>query len=212
MDKVRMWKPPARREYSAKPNDPGQRVTWSREISGHWTGHAWGDGSWVAGHTLTRTGIIWSDGPFPRSSWVQPDDAPAGDMALIRYSTPRQARWHGSITETHSFPPSWQHDAIRRAESVRRHGSVYAVVDEVRAVHAGRWLPQGAGEVLGWHADPQCPEAAGKERKHFAGHAPYGLHAVIDILTGRTEQRSSVPFCRRCIYLDQPAPAESLAA
>jgi hypothetical protein len=208
MIKLRPGKPPARREYVPKPADPGQRVTWSREISGHWTGASWGEGAWIPGHTVTRCGEIWSDGPYPRSSWVQPDDAPRGDMALIRYSTPREARWQASITEQHDRPPTWQHDAIRRAENVRRHGSIYATVDELREVWRA-YGPRQTEEVLTWHCDPGCSQSAGKERRPgwTRNGGGWTLHAVVDVLTGRTEQRSAVPLCRECIYLSEPAAA-----
>ncbi len=206
-------RPPARREYVPKLADPGQRVTWSREISGHWTGAIWGEGTWVPGHTVTRSGEIWSDGPYPRSSWVRPDDAP--DMVLIRYATPREARWQASITESPSHPAGWASEAVRRAESVRKHGTVFATVDEIREVWGRGYGPSRTEEVLTWHADPDCSEAAGKRVQPgwTRERGGWTVNAVVDILTGRTDQRSSVPLCRECIYLSQPASiAESSAA
>ena len=204
MIRLRPRKPPAQRQYVPKPTDGGQRVTWSREISGHWTGASWGEGTWVPGRTVTRSGEIWSDGPYPRSSWVQPDDSLRGDMVLIRYATPREARWQGSITECHT---AWR-DAVRRAENLRRHGHVYAVLE-------GTERPWGYSygttprERLSYHCDPCCELAAGKDvRPAHDGFSGYDFRHVLGIVLGeRTDGNSPSLFCESCIWL-QPAAAE----
>lgn len=135
-------------------------------------------------------------------------------MVLIRYSTPREARWQASITEQSSHPPTWQHDAIRRAENVRSRGAVFATVDSIREVWGRGYGPSRTEEVLTWHCDPECSQAAGKRVQPGWTYDRGGwtVNAVVDVLVGRTEQHGSVPLCRECIYLTEPGVTEECAA
>jgi hypothetical protein len=197
-----------RREYRPKPFDPGQPITWTRTTGGHWTEppspvNIYGQrehGIWVPPETVERTGTIWSAGPVPSSLWVVPDDA-AGTAVAVHLGTKREPGPH----ELSFWPVTWQHDALRRAEHVRACGSIYAAVDDVREVTGYRGRPARTEETLTYHADPSCPDAAGKDRRPgMDGYLGYTVDTVVDILTGRGSPASPPPFCQRCIYLSEP--------
>jgi hypothetical protein len=90
-------------------------------------------------------------------------------------------------------------DAVRRADNVRTRG-VYAVVDfESRSALNDEVMQKWHK----WHADPQCPDADGKERDSNP-YPAYDVWSVVDILIGRAHPASPPPFCARCIYLTDP--------
>jgi hypothetical protein len=190
-----------RREYQPKPLDPGQPVSWTRATPGHWTGEQWGDGEWVPGATTERTGVIWSAGPHPRGLWVTPDDAPDYPVQ-VTMPTPKRAEQGAVPGETMTAEAARL--ATQRAENVRQRG-VYSVVQDTRPVR-GSW-PARTENVYRWHADPDCPDAAGKDRA--AGSDPFGRYSargVLAMLTGETTEGNSPSWlCRRCVWLDPQA-------
>ena len=185
---------PARREYRPKPLDPGQRIEWTQKIDGE---------------AVTRQGTIWSDGPVPSSLWVLPDDD-RGRAVAVKLPGKRDREWGRGLVQLAFWPAGWAHDAIWRAESVRRHGSVYAVAEETREVWGGYTGARRTETVYLWHADPGCPAAAGKDRGSPSWPA-YSVHDVVDILIGRKAPEGSPPFCRQCIYLESPATIDRSA-
>jgi hypothetical protein len=63
---------------------------------------------------------------------------------------------------------NWR-DGIRRAENVRRRG-VFPVVDS--ELTSRSWSgPSTTWKNVIWHADPDCPLAAGKDRYDGTGYA-----------------------------------------
>lgn len=200
-------RPPAVRPYAPKPLDPGQAITWAREIPGYWTGATWGDGTWIPGDRVTRTGVIWSAGPHPRSLWVTPDDAP-GYPVLVSLPTPKRAEAGDGPAEIMSAELA--RAATRRGENLRRHGAVFAVLEEVRRAY-GRYGCET--EVLSYHCDPDCPHAAGKDRRPASddwGYSGYPFRRVLAIVTGaETDGCSPSLLCQSCLWL-QPAEAREL--
>lgn len=136
--------------------------------------------------TLTRTGVIWSAGPAPSTLWVQPDNDPANQVAVKLHRGQQPEAMPG-------FPASWQRDAIRRCDNVRRFGRVFGVIDSVG---------YGGVKTVSWHVDPTCPSAAGKTPYEQPGHT---VREVVDILLGRYQFRSNTRLCLRCVYLDETA-------
>jgi hypothetical protein len=60
----------------------------------------------------------------------------------------------------------------------------------------------GRGETrkfLAWHADQDCPAADGKPRDDSA---EWGVHAIVDVLTGRVNRQVPSSFCTHCIMLE----------
>ncbi len=104
----------------------------------------------------------------------------------------------------HEMGPSAQdaRSTVRRADHVRAHG-VYAAIDSV--THSGYGRDRRERNNVTWHCDPDCPDAAGKDREDHTNWAAYTTGSVIDILIGRTEVHGQQPFCRRCIYLEDEA-------
>ena len=210
MIKLETRKPPARRDYRPKPLDAGQEIIWTREIHGHWTGATWGAGTWVPSEYVIRTGVIWSAGPHPRSLWVTPDDAP-GYPVLVNLPAPKRAEAGDQPSE--SYGAEWAREATRRGESLRRHGSVYSVVESTEKVWGRGYGADSERKRLSWHADPQCPHAAGKVREPVTDWAAYSFRRVLSIVTGAEHDGNSPsPLCRTCIYLEQPARAEQALA
>lgn len=185
-------KAPALRAYAPKPADPGQRVTWTHQVPGYWTGATWGEGSWVAGETVTRTGTVWSAGPRPATIWAQPDDCP-GDMAAV---------WLRSMEQVTAYPAGWARDAVRRAENVRRRGPLFAVVESVSEDRGWSCARTVTYKTLSWHCDQACPRAAGKERG--ADSRPRAVRDVVAILTGARVPSVQPRFCGYCVLLEQP--------
>lgn len=198
-----MWKPPTRREYRPKPLDPGQPVQWQHEIPGRWTGPSWGSGEWIPGERVTRTGTVWSAGPVPSSLWVIPDDS--REPVAVKLPSPRDRERGCGLASIASYPASWARDAVRRAENVRRHGSIFAVIDRSYETWTGYTYSQRREirHELSWHCDPSCPDAAGKERDPERETWP--VRDVIAILIGERHPAVSPRFCNRCIYLSEPA-------
>jgi hypothetical protein len=126
---------------------------------------------------------------------VLPDDD-RGRAVAVKLPGKRDRGWGRGPVQLAFWPAGWAHDAIRRAENVRRHGSVYAVAEETRETWGGH-----TETVYLWHADPGCPAAVGKDRGNPRWPV-YGVHDIVDILVGRKAPEGSPPFCRQCIYLE----------
>jgi hypothetical protein len=216
------WAPPRARAYQPGPMDPGQPVTWTWTIEGHYEhpgyvddfGTYCGPTGWVDAVTRTRTGTIWSAGPKGPTWWVVPDDDLTGAVVIRRQGEGQlvQEKWWAN----------WR-DEIRRAENVRRRG-MYAVVTEVLAGGWSNWSRDRRPDtkVLRWHADPDCPDAAGLERddgegaayhRDGPGYETWHPALAADVLVGRVSAGGTMPpFCQRCIMLEpQPeaTPAEA---
>lgn len=194
--------PARRREYAPKPLDPGQPFAW--EIPAHSD-----NGTWV--EAAQRTGVIWSAGPGPRLLWVQPDDAPSYPV-LVEIPAPSRARWHGP-RETRGA--DWARDAMRRAEAVRARGAVYAVITSTREIRAYNWYDRARViNEYAYHADPDCPDAAGLPWGAPGDYTRYGVNDVVDIVLGRRQENVSPSRLRqRCIWLTVPATSgHTLAA
>lgn len=215
MTRVTMWKAPARREYSPKPMDAGQRVTWQLVIPGHYAvpphydeeADTYIEGiGWTEPVTHERSGVIWSAGPAPRTWWAVPDDEPLTPV-VIRWSGRKRAGEPapGDLFES-SECQDWR-TVIRRAENVRKRG-VYAVVlpEPPRTGSA----PYEAYSSVQWHCDPDCPLAAGRERADRPGG--WTLHRIVDVLVGRERFNGEPPFCRHCIMLDPDAEPQPKSA
>jgi len=219
--KAAMWKAPARREYSPKPMDPGQRVTWHVRIDGHYAnpprmvdGEYRGGTGWVDAVEFTRTGTVWSVATSATAWWVVPDDEPGNAVVVRRAGKSSRHGWREGTLYQSREHEHWR-DAVRRAENVRRRG-VFAVIERT---YPGRYdyARRGNGpdtHMLRWHADADCPDAAGKERWDGQGHpidahgpdgARWSAHAIASVLIGVTEYGGSLPVCARCVLLEAPA-------
>lgn len=177
-------KAPAQRAYAPKPDSPGQHVTWTRAVG--------------YGRSETRTGEVWSAGSLPGSVWVQPDDAPRGDMAMVMLR---------SMLEHPGYPPSWQHDTLRRVEHLRHSKGLFA---EVRYLNRNYYPcdpdnPDARETVAAWHCDRDCLEIRHETRdpRSWELTASY----VMDLLLSATARGRS-DLCRRCIYLTEPGITE----
>lgn len=148
------------------------------------------------GETLTRAGVIWSEGPAPSSVWVQPDDDPASPVA-VKLPAKRAAEQGQRPEVMAQWSAGWQRDAIRRCDNVNRFGHVFGVVDQETKY----------AKTISWHADPECPGVAGKPRHTFDGMPrTEPAIAVIDLLLGKQNRASSfLRLCLRCVYLDETA-------
>ena len=103
---------------------------------------------------------------------------------------------------------------------MRRRG-VFAVIERTdpgRYDYASRRNAPDT-HTLCWHADQDCPGAAGRQRWDGQGyaynsHGPDGArwsaHAIASVLAGVREYGGSLPVCARCVLLE--APAGELAA
>jgi hypothetical protein len=70
----------------------------------------------------------------------------------------------------------------------------------------------GRGETwknIAWHADPQCPAAAGKPRDDSA---EWDVHSIVDVLTGRVNRQVPSSFCKHCIMLEADTARELASA
>lgn len=184
---AKMWKRPPRREFKPKPTSPGQPITWTRSTGGCWSG-----GHYEPSATVTRTGTIWSEGALPNSAWVQPDAAPAGDMAMVMLK---------NMTENPCYPVSWQHDTMHRVGHLRASGGMLA--EFVTRTH----YRYGKGEVeyqdtVGYHCDPECPEIEHETRPCTAYEL--SVRSVMGMLLDASARGRS-DLCRRCVYLSEPA-------
>ena len=217
--KTPMWKPPARREFSPKPMDAGQRVTWTVTIPGSWErpGYMDGDvyhgptGKWIEAVTYSREGVIWSPATSASSWWVQPDDDPANPVVVRRQGRKFSCEHReGELFESRECS-GWR-DGIRRAENVRKHG-IFPVVDSESVTRS--WSGPGTvWKTVSWHADPECPLAAGKTRddgvgcahgRSGPGYGDWDVNTAADVLVGRVPWASQPPFCSHCIMLEPAA-------
>ena len=219
------WKAPARTaQYAPAAMAAGQAVTWTLITPGHWerpdgmpvTDPVTGGptGQWIESASRTRTGRIWSDGPRGTSWWVNPDDEPASPVVVRRHGKSFSfERAEGQLYEETGWQ-GWREE-IRRAENVRRRG-LYPVVTET-FTSSGYYSPRDPHKVVRWHADPQCPDAAGLEPDDGKGAAygrdgndgkPWTPLTATDALTGRVSYGGELPFCKHCIMLEpRPEPA-----
>lgn len=202
--KLTTWKPPPRkREHSPKPLDPGQPIEWTHDIPGYWTGAKWGEGEWVPGYEVTRAGRVWSIGTTASTRWAVPDDDPAD---VVEVKLPGKRDWGRSKPFQVAREQNWAHNAIHRAENVRQRGGLYAVVEGTYESRSfSTWRVETVAE-LSWHADPDCPQAAGKERDGSA----QTWREVLPALLG--ESHSSGKWCERCVWLREPEPARTPVA
>jgi hypothetical protein len=225
--KITMWKPPPRRDYTPKPMDPGQVVVWTHRTRGYWTVPSRYDPEantctpaqgWIPALDTERIGTIWSDGSSPSTWWVLPDDDMLNPVLVRRAGKRHVPEWREGDLFQSTEGDGWR-DAVRRAENVRRHG-MYAVVKETYTAPGRMYGPRETRHVIEWHADPQCPHAAGKQRYDGTGEG-YGIGwtgpgyetwnamDATDVLIGRVQLSSPPPFCPRCIMLE-PEPAREL--
>jgi hypothetical protein len=146
-------------------------------------------------------GEVWSDGPDNRSWWVVSE----GRTVLVRESC-------GELRMTGDS--SWWVTMIRNAEAVRRDG-VFAVVESVIPAKPASYYSkaQPATSRIIWHRDPQCPDAAGRERFSGSGESdgyfrdwrgdPWGSGSIARVIVGlERPSRSPQPFCARCVFGD----------
>jgi hypothetical protein len=166
----------------AQARRPGQRVTWTRSA-----GYA---------RTETRTGEIWSPGPLPGSVWAGPDSAPRGDMALVMLR---------NLTEHPGYPPSWQHDTVRRCEHLRRSEGIFAEYRLESRYDYGRGRHE-VPHVVAYHRDQECPEIRHATRDCHDWEPTIG--SVIRMMLDAAARGRS-DLCRRCVYLSEPAAAAS---
>ena len=216
MSTATMWKPPTRREYKPKEMDPGQVIVWTVRIDAHWTvppqyDHETGVTTpgigWVETVEYDRIGTIWSVATSASSWWVVPEDDDDPNPVVVRRAGKSLKHHFPEGTLYQSGECSNWRDGIRRAENVRKRG-VYAV--ELTDPMRDRSGPYSAYSYHCWHSDPDCPEAAGKERTERVGGG-WGLARIVDVLIGREQHSGALPFCPRCIMLEpQPEPAREL--
>ena len=218
MNASTMWKAPTRREYKPKPMDPGQRVTWTHKTDGYWTvkptydGGVFTEGSgWVETVTSQRSGEIWSEGSSPNTWWVLPDDDQLNPVIVRRAGKKHRMEYGEGVLFQSNEGSGWR-NAVRRAENVRARG-IYPVVE---STEAGRYdytyrKPRRGTHTVVWHADPECPDAAGKARYDGEGYARnyhhdsgvWTAYDVACVLMGLEQIGCSpTPFCARCVMLD----------
>lgn len=221
------WKPPPPKAYEPKPLDPGQPVKWTHHVPGHWerpdgtpaTDPVTGGitGQWVEGVTRIRTGTIWSAGPASASTswWAVPDDDPAEPVVIRRHGKGFDFKLsEGDLYQADGWGAGWR-DGIRRAENVRKRG-IYPVVQDVIKSGYSSWSGgrRPDEKIIRWHADPDCPVAAGGVRddgQGFAYDRDWDINQVVDVLVGRRQVGGQPPFCGQCIMLDAPARTPACA-
>ena len=218
-----------RKAYAPKPMDPGQAVTWTVRIDGHYAvpphyenGDYRGGTGWIDAVEYSRQGIIWSPGSSASTWWVIPDDSPS-DAVLIRRAGKRDYRdTEGTFFEV---PTVW-HEMIRRAENVRSRG-IFPVIERTEQSYRSdfRGFRESVPEhTVVWHTDPECPGAAGKQAftSDRDGHArgyftpdyrPWDPFEVARVLMGLvTIGCSPTPFCATCILLDDSLKSQHSCA
>jgi hypothetical protein len=178
-------KAPSQRDWTPRPADPGQPISWTRTV-----GFA---------TTESRTGTIWSAGALPSSVWVQPDDAAAGDMALVMLR---------SMSEHPSYPPSWQHDTVRRCEHLRSSKGMLAEFITRTRYEYGKGNVE-YHDTVAFHADRDCAEIR-NETRDCREWEPTVSYVIRLLLSAAARGRSDL--CRRCVYLTEPGVTESGAA
>jgi hypothetical protein len=191
--------------------DPGQPVTWTVNVEGRWTEPARFDGDvyrgpsgqYIKPYSYTRTGTVWSMATSASCWWVVPDDDLRNPVIVRRHGKKFSLDHHeGDLHQTREHE-GW-HEAIRRAENVRRRG-VYAVVDSEYTSRS--WSGPGTTwKNVAWHTDQDCPAADGKPRDDST---EWDVHAIVDVLTGRVNRQVPSSFCQHCIMLED-APAREL--
>jgi hypothetical protein len=214
MSTATMWKAPARREYNPKPMDPGQVIVWTVRIDAHWTVPPRYDSEtgiftegigWVETLEYERIGTIWSLATSANSWWVVPEDDDPDPLVVRRAGKSlRDGFPEGALYQSGECA-DWR-QGIRRAENVRKRGIYAVVLTEPMRDGSG---PYTAYSYRCWHSDPDCPEAAGLKRDERDGSWTPGR--IVDVLVGREQHRGPLPFCPRCVMLeDSPEPAREL--
>lgn len=167
--------------FQPKAGEPGSRIEYT---------------VWQAGNELTRTGIVWADGPLASSRWVQPDHDPTNQVLVrVRRGKPAEQVPHSDGEA--------QRQTIRLFERIQAAGTVFAVREDreptTRRPH--NLYDLRSGLALSWHIDPQCPAVAGKERYT----EQYGTYSASTVLAGMMDRPGGVtvrPLCRACVYQD----------
>lgn len=160
------------------------------------------------GQIIIRSGQVWSEGPKGegRSLWVIPEGG--GDAVVVKIRNRPLLTQHAYLEVLPHY--SMHRLNVRRAESLRRHGQIFPVVDKTEWGYSwtrGKELQ----EYWSWHVDPDCPQAAGKSASS-KDHAPIGVAEVIrDLLTGRINA-STTRYCRECFWLDAVDDADQASA
>ncbi len=70
------WKMPAARDYQPGQYAPGKPIGYTRTDS-------------QRGEGIVTRGVIWSDGPSPRTFWVSPDDLPRSFAHMTLVCVPK---------------------------------------------------------------------------------------------------------------------------
>lgn len=221
---LKPWTAPTRKAYKPKALDAGTRVSWTYSSQPYWFGEPGKPGSeWMHESIVTRSGVVWSEGPYPTTWFVLQDGERT--PVLVKRATKTDkgrtlSREVGALYQT-----GYSHDHSRRVvqaiDRVREFG-IYAVVESTRPVHGNRWnggYQSSEQKSLRWHLGYQaCPAAHGKEWDDGEGYthdryAPntYGMPwtplTVADALLGKIEA-GTLPFCG-CITgepVDVPQP------
>lgn len=199
---IAMWTPPkpTRGGYAPKPLDPGQRIEWTAT-----TGGVHRDGRWVPTEVLNRSGVIWSAGPCANSLWVQPDDAPYGEMAAVKLPSKQAAERGNKPFEMPGFPVTWQRDTVRRCDNLSRRGALFAEHETYTTYEYMKGNVERQ-RLVGIHCDPECPEI-----KHDIERAHEYVATVSGVIRMLLTSHGDLTFCRRCIYLTEPAEVAQAA-
>lgn len=196
---VRMWTPPARRAYSPKAHDPGQRISWTLATPAHWSHPPQGwnepmpaDSEWVKASETIRYGTIWSAGPRGiRSVWVQPDDAEPGDMVLVHT---------GTLIEQSHYDTAWQRRIVRVCDNLNASAGLFRELKAER--RWGDYKPQDY--LVAYHCDGLCP--AIRHRTDDVGHL---VPSTGDTIRGLLSGKQDTSLCATCIWLDPDARTEA---
>lgn len=215
-----MWRVPPRREFRPKAMDIGQPITWTRTLGGWKPGEGW-----QSRRDVTRAGTIWSEGPYPRSWWVIPDDGRTPTAVLVR-TAGRRDRMHGEGTLFQDRSGDRWRSRVRRAELIRRRG-IFPVVERTTP-GAYDYARRGVGpseHMVVWHSDPDCPDAAEKLAYredegitargyvNFGTYKPWTAYDVARLIMGLDQIGSSpTPFCARCVAGDPSVAGQGTCA
>jgi hypothetical protein len=204
--------------------DPGEVIVWTVRIGAHWTVPPRFDAEtgqfsegigWVETVEYERIGTIWSVATSASSWWVVPEDDDPEPVVVRRAGKSHRGEYaEGQLFQSGECR-NWR-DGIRRAENVRKHG-VYAVVDsEIVSRSWSAWSGDShTRKTLKWHADQECPGAAGKPRwdgHEYATESDWDTWRIADVMIGRVQLASLGPFCPRCVMLEPAADAELVSA
>jgi|SRR5215469_6548817 len=201
-----MWKPPARRDYHPKANDPGQPIAWIRHEPGHhtrlpgsWNEPLPADAEWIPARDIERTGTIWSAGPRARTVWVKPDDS--DDMVVVCAQTEHEQRWdRTAVKELPSYPADWQRDTIRRCDHLNASDGLFREYKIERL-----WHGSTQELLVAYHCDPNCAAI-----EHRTGMTGYLTPTVGEVTRSLLNGAHRTDLCKTCIWLN-PEPQEAAA-